>query len=113
MPDPIQVVTTTASREDAERIARALIDERLAACVQVAGPITSTYRWQGAIETSQEWLCLIKSRQDLYAEVEAAIRRLHPYEVPEILALPVVAGNPAYLAWLDAQVKRPDAPPDT
>jgi len=109
MPDPIQVVTTTASREDAERIARELIDERLAACVQVAGPITSTYRWQGAIESSREWLCLIKSRQDLYAELEAAIRRLHPYEVPEILALPVVAGNPAYLAWLDAEVKRPDA----
>ncbi len=109
MPDPIQVLTTTASREDAERIARALVEGRLAACVQLVGPISSTYRWQGAIEISQEWLCLIKSRQDLYAELEAAVRRLHPYEVPEILAQPIVAGHPAYLAWLDAQLKQPEA----
>jgi len=109
MAGTIQVVTTTASREDAERIARALVEERLAACVQVLGPITSTYRWQGAIETGQEWLCLVKSREDLYADLEAAIRRLHPYEVPEILALPVLAGNPAYLAWLDAELRRGDA----
>jgi len=106
MPDYIQVVTTTASREDAERIAEALVAERLAACVQVLGPIASTYRWQGAIETAQEWLCLVKSRGELYGKIEEAIRRLHPYEVPEILALPVVAGSPAYLAWLNGELKR-------
>ncbi len=106
MPDYIQVMTTTASREDAERIAEALVAERLAACVQVLGPITSTYRWQGAIETAQEWLCLAKSRGELYEKIEEAIRRLHPYEVPEILALPVVAGSGAYLAWLDGELQR-------
>ncbi len=105
MSNHIQVLTTTASREEAERIARALIGERLAACVQVIGPISSTYRWQGAIETSQEWLCVAKSRQELYGEIEKAIRRIHSYQVPEILAVPVVAGSADYLAWLDQEVQ--------
>jgi periplasmic divalent cation tolerance protein len=100
MPDYIQVVTTTASRDEAERIARSLVEERLAACVQIVGPITSTYRWQGKIETSEEWQCWAKSRGELYAQIEQAIRRLHPYEVPEILAVPVVAGSDSYLKWL-------------
>ena len=100
MPDYIQVVTTTASRDEAERIARSLVEERLAACVQIVGPITSTYRWQGKIETSEEWQCWAKSRGELYAQIEQAIRRLHPYEVPEILAVPVVAGSEGYLKWL-------------
>ena len=102
----IQVVTTTATREDAERIARSLVEERLAACAQVTGPITSTYRWQGKIETTAEWQCWAKSRGELWARIEAAIRRLHPYEVPEILAIPVLAGSPSYLAWLDEAVGR-------
>jgi len=106
MPEYIQVVTTTASREDAERIARVLVEERLAACVQVIGPISSMYRWQGAIETSQEWLCLAKSRRELYDAIEKAIRRAHPYQVPEILAVPVVAGSADYLAWLDQEVRK-------
>jgi periplasmic divalent cation tolerance protein len=106
MTDYIQVVTTTEHREDADRIARALVEQRLAACVQVAGPITSTYRWQGKIETAQEWQCRIKSRRDLYDEIEQAIRRLHPYEVPEILAMPILAGSADYLAWLDGEVKK-------
>jgi periplasmic divalent cation tolerance protein len=103
MSDYIQVVTTTERREDAERIARALVEERLAACVQVTGPITSTYRWQGKIETAQEWQCWAKSRHSLYAKIEQAIRKLHPYEVPEILAMPIVAGSADYLAWLDQE----------
>jgi len=77
----------------------------MAACVQVLGPISSTYRWQGALETSQEWLCLAKSRRGLYDAIEKAIRRIHPYQVPEILAVPVVAGSAAYLAWLDEEVQ--------
>ena len=100
MTDCIQVVTTTARRDEAEQIARALVDQRLAACVQVLGPITSIYRWQGKIETSEEWQCWAKSRSDLYDRIEQAIVRLHPYEVPEILALPVLAGSAAYLTWL-------------
>ncbi len=107
MSDVIQVITTTASREEAERIARALVEGRLAACVQVVGPITSTYRWQGAIESSQEWRCEAKTRAELYGDVANAIRRLHSYQVPEILAVPVAAGSADYLAWLDREVKRP------
>ena len=103
MPIHIQVVTTTALREEAERIARELVETRLAACVQIVGPISSTYRWQGKIETDEEWQCWAKTRGDLFARVEEAIRRIHPYEVPEILAVPVVAGSARYLAWLDAQ----------
>ena len=105
MSDYIQVVTTTGTRDDAQRIARALVEERLAACVQVAGPVASTYRWKGQIETSEEWQCWAKTRQSLYERVEQTIRRLHPYEVPEILALPILAGSASYLAWLDAEVE--------
>ena len=104
MSDYVQIVTTTERREDADRIARTLVESRLAACVQVIGPITSTYRWHGKIETAQEWQCWAKSRRELYDEVEQAIRRIHPYEVPEILALPIVAGSADYLAWLDAEL---------
>jgi periplasmic divalent cation tolerance protein len=105
MIDYIQVVTTTERREDAERIGRALVEERLAACVQVAGPITSTYRWQGKIETAEEWQCWAKSRRDLFEQIEQTIRRLHPYEVPEILAMPIASGSADYLAWLDAETR--------
>ena len=73
--------------------------------VQIVGPITSTYRWQGKIETADEWQCWAKSRGELYEKIEAAIRRLHPYDVPEILALPVVASSSSYLKWLDDEVK--------
>jgi periplasmic divalent cation tolerance protein len=105
MTDCIQVVTTAERREDAERIARTLVEERLAACVQVLGPITSTYWWGGKIETTQEWQCWAKSRLNLYGQIEQAIRRIHPYDVPEILALPILEGSPDYLAWLDGEVK--------
>ena len=100
MSEWLQVATTTAQKQDAERIASALVDQRLAACVQVVGPITSTYRWQNCVETSQEWLCLIKTSRDQYAAVEAAIAKLHPYDVPEIVATPIVAGSRSYLDWL-------------
>jgi periplasmic divalent cation tolerance protein len=96
----LQVVTTVASQEDAARIAAELVRRRLAACVQVSGPLSSTYRWQGQVETAREWCCTIKTTSARYAALEQALRELHPYELPEILALPVVAGSPAYLAWL-------------
>ncbi len=105
MREYIQVVTTTEHREEAESIARALVEERLAACVQVIGPISSIYRWRGAIQSAQEWQCWIKSRRDLYDQIEETIRRLHPYEVPEILAVPVLAGSASYLTWLDDEVR--------
>jgi periplasmic divalent cation tolerance protein len=105
MTDYIQVVTTTEHREDADRIARTLVEERLAACVQVTGPITSTYRWQGKIETAQEWQCRAKSRRNLYDRIEQTIRRLHPYDVPEVLAMPIMAGSADYLDWLETQTR--------
>ncbi len=104
MSDYIQVLTTTARRDEAERIARALIDSHLAACVQIQGPITSIYRWKGAVETSEEWQCSVKSRADLFLRIKDAILELHPYEVPEILAVPMVAGGDRYLAWIDEEV---------
>ncbi|MGO8747303.1 MAG: divalent-cation tolerance protein CutA [Thermoguttaceae bacterium] len=105
MPQYIQVLTTTGRNDDAERIATMLVDERLAACVQVLGPIGSTYRWKNEIENAQEWLCLIKTRMDLYAEVEKAIRAAHPYEEPEIVAVPIVTGSASYLAWIEKEVR--------
>lgn len=100
----IQVSTTTQTRREAEAIARYLVDEKLAACVQITGEINSTYLWKGNIETAPEYLCLIKTRKDLFARVEAAVKRLHSYETPEIIALPVVDGSSDYLRWLDESI---------
>jgi periplasmic divalent cation tolerance protein len=100
MTEFIQVLTTTDTRPRAEAIARALVERRLAACVQVVGPVVSTFRWQDKIDTSEEWLCMAKTRADFYAQVEAAIRAVHTYEVPEILAVPVSAGFKGYLDWM-------------
>ena len=96
----IQVITTTVSADDARRIAGALVERRLAACVQIVGPIESIYRWEGKIESAAEFQCWIKTREELYARVEQAIRELHTYDVPEILAVPVMQGSAAYLDWL-------------
>ncbi len=100
MTDFIQVLTTAETRDDAENIGRALVDGRLAACVQIVGPVTSIYRWQGKINTAQEWQCWAKTRRELYGRIEETIRRLHPYQLPEILAVAVTAGSVDYLAWL-------------
>lgn len=107
----IQVITTVANRHDAQRIAGELLERRLAGCVQVLGPVSSTYRWKGAIETSDEWLLLIKSREELYPAIDTAIRELHPYDVPEILAVPVAAGHADYLRWLAEETTNPPSPP--
>lgn len=104
MSDFLQVITTTNSEETASKIAQQLVEDRLAACVQVQGPLTSTYWWQGTIEKSQEWSCVIKTNSKRYLEVEAKIRALHPYEEPEILAFPVVQGSGSYLRWLSSIV---------
>ncbi len=102
----IQVTTTTSTREDAERIAEALVEARLAACVQIVGPIASVYRWKGDVQKATEWLCIAKTERRLYAEVEATIKRLHTYEVPEVLATEVVDGSKDYLDWLHEELER-------
>lgn len=107
MTNYIQVITTTSSREDALRMAHMLIERRLAGCVQIIGPITSTYKWRGRIEQTEEWQCLIKSRQDLFDVLAEEIQAGHPYEVPEILAFPVVEGSRDYLAWLQGELVLP------
>jgi periplasmic divalent cation tolerance protein len=106
LPSHQLVLTTVPDAETAERLARTLVEERLAACVNVLPPMRSVYRWKGQIESANEQLLVIKTRKADYAAVEARIRALHPYELPEVIAVPVLAGLPAYLAWLD----NPDGP---
>jgi len=105
MEDFVVIYTTTCSKEDAKRISKHLVEEKLAGCVQITGPIQSTYRWDDNIEIDEEWLCSIKSRKDLIVEVEKAIRKIHPYDVPEIVALPIIGGSDDYLTWLKDQLK--------
>ena len=104
MTDVIQVTATTGNREEAQRIAAELVDNRLAACVQIGGPITSFYRWEGKLETSQEWLLTIKTTEDRFDEVDQTIRKIHLYDVPEILATPVITGSEKYLNWVRREV---------
>ncbi len=106
MEEYIQVFTTVEEKEEAERIARALVEKKVAGCVQIVGPILSTYRWKGNVETVKEWLCLIKSRRDLYDELERTIKEMHSYETPEIIAMPIVAGSENYLEWLRNELKK-------
>ncbi len=101
----IQVVTTTDRKEDAERIARALVEDRLAACVQLIGPVRSTYWWKGRVETAEEWQCWAKTEAGFYEEVEKSIRAIHPYELPEIVAMPILRGSPEYLEWLRGELR--------
>ena len=106
MAEYIQVSTTTDKKEAAQKVARGVVEKRLAACAQIVGPITSSYWWKDNIEEEEEWLVVMKTRNDLYQELEKAIKDIHSYDVPEILALPVIAGNQAYLDWLDSEVKK-------
>lgn len=102
----IQVLTTTGGREEAVKIARILLERRLAGCVQVLGPVSSLYWWKGRIEEAEEWLCIIKSREDLYEELEKTIRENHSYEVPEIITMPIVSGSRSYLEWMSMELKK-------
>ena len=104
MNDHVLVLSTVAQPEDAERIARELVERRLAACVNVVAGVASFYRWKGAVQRDDERLLLIKTRRDRYAALEQALASLHPYELPEIVALPFEAGSAAYLAWIDVNV---------
>lgn len=101
MTDFLQLVTTIDSEEGARLIASSLVEARLAACVQIVGPVSSTYLWQGQVETAREWQCLIKTRRDWYPTVAEAIKKLHPYEVPEIVAFAISTANKPYLDWLE------------
>ena len=104
MSNYIQVVTTTDSKEIAEKIAAAVIEQRLAACVQISNCM-SMYRWQGEVEHAEEFVCVMKSRMDLYPELEQTIRNVHTYDVPEILATEIKTGSSDYLAWLNQELR--------
>jgi len=105
MTDKIVVLTTCASVVEAESIARELVTAQLAACVNVVSGARSIYRWRGAIEEASECLLVIKSRRQLLEPLSREIAKRHSYELPEILALPVVDGSPAYLDWLDGELR--------
>jgi periplasmic divalent cation tolerance protein len=96
----VVVLVTAGSGEEAQRIGRALVEERLAACVNVVGPMRSIYRWQDAVEEAEEHLLVVKARARDVGALGERIRALHSYDVPEVVALPVIAGSEDYLAWL-------------
>ena len=102
----ILVLTTLPDTESARSVARALVDSRLAACVTIGAPVESMYHWQGTTETAAEVTLTAKTREELFADVAAAIRSHHPYELPEIVAVPIKQGLPDYLAWIDAETAR-------
>jgi periplasmic divalent cation tolerance protein len=97
------VLTTLADAAQAESLARMLVHARVAACVSILPPCTSVYRWQGAVETAQETMLFIKTTSSRYAALETLVREHHPYDVPELIALPVDRGLPAYLDWLGGE----------
>jgi len=102
MPTPfILTLTSLPEPQQAERLAEALVDQGLAACVNILPAVTSVYRWQGRRESAQEVLLLIKTRAAVYPTLEAAIRERHPYELPEIIAVPVEQGLTGYLDWVE------------
>lgn len=106
MHEILLVLTNVPDEATGEAIARALVEDRLAACVNLLPAVQSIYRWQGAIEQAHETTLLIKTTPQRYPELEAAIRARHPYEVPEIVAVPVTAGLPAYLAWVAMETEK-------
>src|SRR5262249_7547468 len=99
----VQVSTTVDSAALAEQIAATLIEERLAACVQIIGPMTSVYRWDGAVTRASEWLCTAKTVEPRLAAVMARIRALHPYQLPEIIATTIATVDPGYESWLQQE----------
>ncbi|HEY3440523.1 MAG TPA: divalent-cation tolerance protein CutA [Paludibaculum sp.] len=107
MTDKIVVFSTCGTAEEAERLARHLLEQRVAACVQITAAVRSFYHWQGKLESEEEFRLTIKSRRDLFGALCAEIRRVHSYEVPEIVALAVVEGGASYLEWMDKELQPP------
>lgn len=103
--DYIMVLTTTGSEHKAEEISKELVEQELSACVQVYGPIKSTYSWKGEVTSGEEWVCLVKTHRDFYESLESKLKEIHSYENPEIVALPIIDGSEDYLDWIDDNVK--------
>nr|WP_246258857.1 divalent-cation tolerance protein CutA [Streptomyces typhae] len=96
-------MTTTDTPEKADALARGAVEARVAACAQIDGPVTSVYRWEGAVETAREWRVLLKTTEHRYADLESWLTRAHDYDTPEIIATPVTRGSAAYLSWVAAE----------
>ena len=105
MADCFQVTTTLPNEASAQQVATQLVEERLAACAQVMGPVSSTYRWKGSIEQATEWCCNLKTTRARLAALTKRIGELHPYELPEIVAITIQDGDAAYLQWIEAEVE--------
>ncbi|MET8856844.1 MULTISPECIES: divalent-cation tolerance protein CutA [unclassified Streptomyces] len=103
LPACLAVLTTTDAAEKAEALARGAVAARVAACAQISGPVTSVYRWQGAVETAAEWRVQFKTTAARYPALEEYLLGAHDYDTPEIIATPVVAGSPDYLRWLEEE----------
>jgi periplasmic divalent cation tolerance protein len=104
--DFIIVLVTTANKAEAEKISQALLKEKLIACANIISPVTSFFHWQGKIDQAEECLVVMKSRMSLFSELADRVKSLHSYEVPEILALPIVEGSRSYLGWLSSVTKQ-------
>jgi periplasmic divalent cation tolerance protein len=105
MPDPLVVLITAGSQPEADELAGALVDDELAACVTVVPGVTSVYRWEGQVRREPEWLLIVKTRQDMLSDLVRRVQALHSYDVPEIIALPIVGGSEAYLRWLGTALR--------
>ena len=110
-PEYLQVQTTTDSRPEAMELARVAVEARLAACAQVAGPMTSTYWWDDSIERAEEWLIMLKLPADRYDELAALLSERHSYDEPEIVAIPILRGSPGYLTWITEETRAEPAQP--
>ena len=104
MSEQLVVLMTAGSREEADKIANALVTEMLAACVNVLPGVTSVYRWEGAVQRDQEWLLVAKSTREVLDDLVRRVQALHSYDLPEVIAIPVVGGSEAYLRWVDGEV---------
>jgi periplasmic divalent cation tolerance protein len=104
MTEKIVVLSNCGSEEEARRVARALVEARVAACVNIVPGIQSVYHWQGAIQEDPEWMLVIKSTRPMFDSLAAELRKIHSYQVPEVLAIPVIAGDQNYLDWMDREI---------
>ena len=113
MTDKIVILVTAGTLRESKKIARHLVEERLAACINITAPVQSLYRWKGKVNEEREFLMVIKSSRGLFAEIQAAIRKLHSYTTPEIICLPIVDGSPDYLQWISDSVQQVSEPPES
>ena len=104
--DPMVVLVTCGSEEEAVKIANSLVEERLAACANIIPSIRSIYRWEGKVWDEREWMLIVKTQKERFEELEKRVKSLHSYSVPEIIALPIVQGSTSYLKWLEEMTSR-------